>query len=51
MLVWGGIMLNEQRDPFIFDRGSLIGKNYCNKIILVHVRPSRSIIGSEFFLW
>ncbi|GFW56486.1 transposable element Tcb2 transposase [Trichonephila clavipes] len=48
VLVWGGIMLNGRTELHIFDRGSVIGDRYCEKILLPHVRLFRGAIGKDF---
>ncbi|GFV15139.1 transposable element Tcb2 transposase [Trichonephila clavipes] len=48
VLVWGGIMLNGRTELHIFDRGSVMGDQYCEEVLLPHVRRFRGAIGPDF---
>ncbi|GFV94425.1 transposable element Tcb2 transposase [Trichonephila clavipes] len=48
VLVWRGIMLNGRTELHIFDRWSVIGDRYCEKVLLPHVRLFRGAIGPDF---
>ncbi|GFX46632.1 transposable element Tcb2 transposase [Trichonephila clavipes] len=48
VLVWRGIMLNGRTELHIFDRGSVTGDCYCEKVLLPHVRLFRGAIGPKF---
>ncbi|GFW18680.1 transposable element Tc3 transposase [Trichonephila clavipes] len=48
VLVWGGIRLNGRTGLHIFDRGSVIGDCYCEKVLLPHVRLFRGVIDPDF---
>ncbi|KFM73161.1 Transposable element Tcb2 transposase, partial [Stegodyphus mimosarum] len=47
VLVWGGIMLNGRSELHVFDRGSVTGDRYCEKVLLPHVRLFRGAIGPD----
>ncbi|GFY12556.1 transposable element Tc1 transposase [Trichonephila clavipes] len=48
VLVWGGIMLNGLTVLHIFDRGTVTGNRYWEKVLLPHVRLFRGANGPNF---
>ncbi|GFW58453.1 transposable element Tcb2 transposase [Trichonephila clavipes] len=48
VLFWGGIMLNGRTALHNFDRGSVIGDRYCEKVLLPHVRLFQGAIDPDF---
>ncbi|GFV88207.1 transposable element Tcb2 transposase [Trichonephila clavipes] len=48
VLVWRGIMLNGRNEFHIFDRRSVTGNRYCEKVLLPHVRLFRGAIDPDF---
>ncbi|GFX81643.1 transposable element Tcb2 transposase [Trichonephila clavipes] len=41
-------MLNGRTELHIFDRGSVFGDQYCEEVLLPHVRLFRAAIGPDF---